>query len=117
MCKIISLYDVSQLSHTMVRDIIVMSLTISLLYGISPVLHKYIYSRIDVDPYTLLFLSSTTFFVCTLIGFMFNKHKGKVVVTDIKNLLKNKKTFLIIILSALFSIYVANLLYFKVIQR
>lgn len=95
-------------------DIVVMSLTVSLLYGISPFLHKHIYNTNKISYYTLLFISATVFFLCT-IAVLAVKHK--IIIDDIKTLSKNKYSLPLLVLSAILSIFLANLLYFKVLKN
>lgn len=97
-------------------DIVIMSLIVSLLYGISPILYKYIFLiyQYEIHTFTLLLISSFVFFVCTLFCYIVQRDRVK---QDFINLYKNKKVFIILISSSLFSVFIANLLYFIILKK
>ena len=101
---------------TMLWDIVMMSLTVSLLYSLSPILYKYIGTihPYKIHTYTLLLISSSVFFGCALLCCIIH---NEVVTHDVKQLFDNKHALLILILSSLLSVFIANLLYFNVLQR
>lgn len=93
-----------------------MSLFVSLLYGISPIIYKYIFliHQYEIDTMTLLLISSSVFFVCTLLCCIVHRDR---VNGDLTILYKNKKTLFILVLSSVFSVFIANLLYFTVLKK
>ena len=94
-----------------------MSLTVSALFGLSPVLYKHIHAMqhpYKISKYTLLLISSSVFVACTLICFFLNYNT---VISDLRKLSINKKPFLLLIMSSFLSVFVANLLYYYVLQR
>lgn len=95
-------------------DIMVMSLTISALYGISPLLHKYVIDSYNINSYTMMLISSTVFFACSLICYVFYKD---IVKNDVKTLKTHTHILILLLLSAFFSVFIANLLYFKVLHK
>ena len=97
-------------------DIVMMSLIVSLLYGISPVLYRYISTihPYEIHAFTLLLISASVFFVCTLMCYVF--HSGRVK-HDLNNLYKNKNALIMLLLSSILSVFIANLLYFMVLNK
>lgn len=95
-------------------DILTMSLIVSFLYGVSPLLHKYVIDFHDINCYTMMLISSTVFFACSLMCCVLYKD---VIKTDIDTLKSRTNILLLLVLSAFFSVFIANLLYFKVLQK
>lgn len=93
------------------RDTIFVSLIVSFLYGVSPILHKIIFNNNTIHYYTLLCITSLIFFVCSIFIYISNY---KIINNNIS--LFSRKTILLIIIGAILSTFIANLLYFKVIQ-
>lgn len=93
-----------------------MSLVVSLLYGISPILYKYVFliHQNEIHAFTLLLISSSVFFVCSLLCYIVHSDRVK---QDFSKLHNNKKVFIILVLSSVFSVFIANLLYFEVLKK
>ena len=100
----------------MTWDIVMMSLTISMLYGITPILYKYfdIMHPHKTSNYTFLLISSSVFFACTMVCFLIHH---KTITNDLHKLFNNIKALLILVISSIISVFVANLLYYYVLQR
>jgi drug/metabolite transporter (DMT)-like permease len=93
-----------------------MSLMVSVLYGASPIIYKHVENMLSykVSNYTLLLISSSVFFACTLICYFIH---SRTITNDLKMLSNNINTLLLLVISSVFSVFVANLLYFHVLQR
>lgn len=93
-------------------DILITALTVSFLFGITPVTHKYLFSIHPISKETMITSGAFFYFMCALIYFLVNR---QTVVKDVQRL--PSSTLGIMALSAVFSGFLANYLYFKAIQH
>lgn len=90
-------------------EFISLALLISLLWGIQPVVHKYILDF--VDPWVMMVLTSAVYFACIIIFTLFYWKRLK---TGFSKL--SLKMFLLIALVAIFTAFIANLIYFNILK-
>lgn len=91
--------------------VVTASLLVSFLWGVAPVIHKFLMSTRPISPETLMVFGSVVYFSCVVIYFYFNHQP---IVTDLRR--ASTKTLSIMFVSAVFAGFVANLLYFRVIK-
>lgn len=92
-------------------NVISTSLFISFIWGITPIVHKYIFSSVTMSPHTLIVSGALFYSVCAMIYFSYYKDE---VLKPLANL--NSKTYMLMIFTAVLSFY-ANYLYFNVISK
>lgn len=93
-------------------EVILLSLLISFLWGISPIIHKFIFNNKPISPITMMVSGSAIYFACSFIYFTMNR---KVVMNDLKNM--DRTTLFLLIFGAIIAGFFANLLYFRVIKN
>lgn len=93
-------------------DVVMSALTVSFLWGTSSSIHKVLFNKTQVRPSTLLVYGSLIYFICTSIYFYFYRD---IVLTDFKRL--PKKALLVMTLSGIIAGFLANYLYFHVVQK
>ena len=93
-------------------DILVISLIVSFLFGITPITHKYLFSIHPISKETMITSGAFFYFLCALVYFIVNRKK---VILDVKRL--PSSSLAIMACSAVFSGFLANYLYFKAIQH
>lgn len=93
-------------------EVVITSLTVAFLFGIAPITHKFLFGRHPIAKETMIISGAFFYFLCASIYFCVNR---KVVIKDIKSL--PSSTIAIMALSAIFSGFLANYLYFKAIQH
>jgi drug/metabolite transporter (DMT)-like permease len=82
------------------------------MWGIQPIIHKYIFNTQAVSAVTMMVLGSFIYFVCSFVYFLKQRN---IVVNDIKQM--NIMTITLLVFSAIIAGFFANYLYFSVIQK
>ena len=93
-------------------NVVLLSLFISFMWGIQPIIHKYIFNTQAVSAVTMMVLGSFIYFVCSFVYFLKQRN---IVVNDIKQM--NIMTITLLVFSAIIAGFFANYLYFSVIQK
>jgi drug/metabolite transporter (DMT)-like permease len=93
-------------------DVLLTALTVSFLFGITPITHKYLFSIHPISKETLITSGAFFYSMCAFVYFFLNRKK---VVKDIKTL--PYTTLMIMAASAIVCGFFANYLYFKAIQH
>lgn len=93
-------------------EVVLLSLLISFLWGISPIIHKFIFNNKPISPITMMVSGSAVYFACSFIYFTMNH---KVVLNDLKHM--DSTTIMLVVFSAVIAGFFANYLYFNVIKN
>ena len=89
------------------------ALFISFLWGLSPVIHKYLLSGQDLHPETMLVIGGTLYSVCLV---LYGWYKRKLVMHDVKSRM-TWKSWLAVGLTSIVCGFVANMLYFFILKK
>jgi drug/metabolite transporter (DMT)-like permease len=95
----------------MIPFYIILALVISFLWGMQPVLHKYLLNKINGS--TIMLLSSFIYFIAVFITFFLTKNQS-IVIKDFKKM--NGKDLTVIICTSLFTIFFTNVIYFYILK-
>jgi uncharacterized membrane protein len=96
----------------MIPSYILYALLISFLWGIQPIIHKYLLQKIN--GITILVLSSFVYFIASfLISFITKNHN--IIIKDLK--IMNRKDYMIIIFTTFFTVFLANIIYYYILKR
>lgn len=90
--------------------VIFFALFISFLWGLQPVIHKVLLKHID--PKTILIISSFFYTSCIILFAIYNY---KEFIKDLKII--DTKSFIVIGITAIFSAFIANLIYFYILKN
>ncbi len=93
-------------------EVLLTALTVSFLFGITPITHKYLFSIHPIAKETMITSGAFFYFVCAFIYFLVNKEK---VIKDVQSL--PTRSLIIMACSAVICGFLANYLYFKAIQK
>lgn len=95
----------------MTGDVIAISLFISLIFSITPIVHKHIFNTVTMNPQTLIVSGAILYFSCTMVYFAFNRKEVLAPLATLK-----PSIYLLMIATGALSFY-ANYLYFNVISK
>lgn len=95
----------------MTFNVIAVSLFISFIWGITPIVHKYIFSTVKMSPHTLIVSGAVLYFTCSMVYFA---HYRKEAMEPLRTITPG--TIALMILTAVLGFY-ANYLYFNVISK
>lgn len=90
-------------------NIIFLAILISFLWGIQPVINKYLLER--MDGITIMFITSIIYTICLLITGVFNY---EIIIKDINNM--NTNDYMWIIIITFFCIFVTNIIYYYILK-
>lgn len=96
----------------MTLSVIPVALFIAFIFGLSPIIHKYIFTKVPtITPQTMFIFGGIFYFVFTLI---FALNEKETLTKDIKNI---PSAVLLIFLFGTATTFFANYLYFKIIRK
>lgn len=95
----------------MTLGVVGISLFISFIWGITPIVHKYIFSTVTMSPHTMIVSGAIFYFICAMIYFAYYR---KEVIEPLAAL--GPKTYMLMITTAVLGFF-ANYLYFNVISK
>lgn len=96
----------------MTLSVVPVALLIAFVFGVSPIIHKYIFNTVPTLPPQIMFIFGGVFyFVCTLVFAMYEK---QTIVHNIKNI---PLSAIIIFIIGTTTTFFANYLYFKIISK
>jgi drug/metabolite transporter (DMT)-like permease len=95
----------------MIPTFVLLSLVIAFLWGIQPVIHKYLLKR--VNAITIMLISSIVYLLALLITLSFSQIYN-IFKVDIGKL--TTRDFLIIILTSVFTVFLANMIYYYILK-
>ena len=90
---------------------IILALVVSFLWGIQPVLQKYLLNKFDGS--TIMLLTSFIHFTAIFTIFFLTKNQS-IVVKDVKKM--NRTDLIVIICTAFFTIFLTNIIYFYILK-
>lgn len=92
-------------------DVIAISIFISFVWGLTPIVHKYIFSTEKMSPHTLIVSGGIFYFICSMIYFACYKKEALAPLPTLR-----PTTYMLMIGTAVIGFY-ANYLYFNVISK
>ena len=95
----------------MIPNFILLALFIAFLWGIQPVIHKYLLKR--VNSITIMLISSIVYLIALLIKISFSQTYN-LFLGDIGKL--TARDFLIICVTSLFTVFLANMIYYYILK-
>jgi len=95
----------------MVPTYILLALCIAFLWGIQPVIHKYLLKKINAI--TIMLISSMVYLFALLIKVSFSQ-TYTLFINDIRKL--SPKDYLIITMTSVFSVFLANMIYYYILK-
>ena len=93
-------------------NVVLLSLFISFMWGIQPIIHKHIFNTQTVSAATMMVFGSFMYFVCSFVYFI---QQRKMVMDDVRKM--KVMTITLLVFSAIIAGFFANYLYFSVIQK
>jgi len=96
----------------MIPTFILLSLFIAFLWGIQPVIHKYLLKKIN--GITLMLISSIVYLLAVCLTVVVMSKTNKNIVDDLRTL--TSTDFIIIIVTAIFTVFLANMIYYYVLK-
>jgi len=90
---------------------IILALVISFLWGMQPVIYKYLLHKFNGS--TIMLLSSFIYFVAVFITFFIIKNQD-IIIKDIKKM--NGKDLTVIICTSIFTAFLTNVIYFYILK-